>query len=175
MPQPVQPGPVGGAFVQGRPSGGRGEVIDHHRAARSQQPGGVGRVVARHLAGATAVQDQQVVRAVLLDPPPVAVDHLDLGPVGEDLGRDPGPPGVTLHADQPYALPRPGRQPREPHPAPRTRLTDPPPRTARQDVQQTALLRTARLREAVTTRGGEGPPDERGEGGGVCGGVGVRS
>ncbi|MFF1743871.1 hypothetical protein [Streptomyces mirabilis] len=93
-------------------------------------------------------------RAVLVDPSPVAVDHLDLGPVGEDLGRDPGPLGVALHAEQPYALPRPGRQPREPHPAPRTRLTDPLPRTGRQRVQQTALLRTTRVREAVTTRGG---------------------
>ncbi|MFC9628900.1 hypothetical protein ACFTY8_06320 [Streptomyces mirabilis] len=48
------------------------------------------------------------------------VDHLDLGPVGEDLGRDPGPPGVTLQLTSrtPSRAPDASHASPTPHPVP---------------------------------------------------------
>src|SRR5207248_4408392 len=109
--QPVQAGEVRCALVQGWVGGGRGEVVDHDRAAGGEEAGRVGGCAVGGFGGAASVQDEEVVGGVVLDAAPVGGEDLDLGAVGEQLGGDAGAFGVAFDAGQPYAVPRTGGQP----------------------------------------------------------------
>ncbi len=104
--QPVQARPIKCAVEVGRPCCGGCEVVDHHRSTGGEQAGGIRSAVALGLT--SAVEHEQVVRAMVCDAPPVTMKHVNVFAVSENLRRDASPFQITF--DEPGSIGRAGGQ-----------------------------------------------------------------